>query len=184
MKPTQLLIEEHGVISGVLDALDAAATQAEEGRPVRPGLFLEAADFIKGFTDDCHHRKEEAVLFKALVESGVPSQGGPIEMMLAEHEKGRRLTRAMRQAAEEWAAGDPSARQAVVENAQGYVSLLRSHIYKENNVLFPMADRVLPPEKQARVAEDFEHVEHEETGEGVHEKYLGLAEALAKEVAG
>jgi len=52
---------------------------------------------------------------------------------------------------------------------------------KENSVLFPMADRVKRGEKQAEVVEAFERVEHEEPGEGVHEKYLGMAEALERE---
>jgi hypothetical protein len=45
-----------------------------------------------------------------------------------------------------------------------------------------MADQVIPPAGQEQVAEGFEHVEHEETGEGVHEKYLALANSLAQEV--
>ncbi|MCJ7706558.1 MAG: hypothetical protein MUO38_02955 [Anaerolineales bacterium] len=52
---------------------------------------------------------------------------------------------------------------------------------KEDNVLFPMADRVKRGEKKAEVVEAFERVEHEEPGEGVHEKYLGMAEALERE---
>jgi hemerythrin-like domain-containing protein len=44
-----------------------------------------------------------------------------------------------------------------------------------------MADQVIPLAAQERVAEDFERVEHEETGEGVHEKYLALAEELERE---
>jgi hemerythrin-like domain-containing protein len=40
---------------------------------------------------------------------------------------------------------------------------------------------VIPVTQQAQVADDFERVEHEETGEGVHEKYLALAEALERE---
>jgi hemerythrin-like domain-containing protein len=58
---------------------------------------------------------------------------------------------------------------------------LRQHIDKENNVLFPMADQVIPPTEHERVTEGFEHVEHEETGEGVHEKYLALADKLEAE---
>ena len=50
-----------------------------------------------------------------------------------------------------------------------------------NSVLFPMADQVIPFAQQDQVADDFERVEHEETGEGVHEKYLSLAEALERE---
>lgn len=69
------------------------------------------------------------------------------------------------------------------QSARGYIDLLRQHIFKEDNILFPMANRVIPAEQHEQVWQDFEHVEHEETGEGVHEKYLALAEALEKEVA-
>jgi hemerythrin-like domain-containing protein len=116
-----------------------------------------------------------------MAEGGVPVQGGPIGVMLAEHEQGRTFTRGMRLAAEKWQTGDESARERVVENAFGYVNLLRGHIHKEDNILFPMADRVIPPEKQEGVTEAFDAVEHEETGAGVHEKYLAMAEALEKE---
>jgi hypothetical protein len=41
-----------------------------------------------------------------------------------------------------------------------------------------MADRLIPPDQYDAVWEGFEHVEHEETGEGMHEKYLALATRL------
>jgi len=56
-----------------------------------------------------------------------------------------------------------------------------THILKENKFLFPMADSLISPERQEKVAADFELIEHEEAGEGVHEKYLALAEVLEKE---
>ena len=184
MKATDILMDEHRVIERVLYSLQYAAKRASAGDAVRPDLFVEAADFVKGFADGCHHRKEEGVLFKAMAEGGVPVQGGPIGVMLAEHEQGRAYTRGMRLAAEKWQAGDESARQEVVENAFGYVNLLRGHIRKEDNILFPMAERVIPADKQDGVTEAFDHVEHEEIGAGIHEKYLALAETIEKEALG
>jgi hemerythrin-like domain-containing protein len=181
MKATDILMEEHIIIKRVLTALETAAQRLEQGQNVRTGFFIDAADFIKGFADGCHHKKEEGVLFKAMVASGMPAQGGPISMMLAEHEQGRSYTRAMRDAAQKLQAGDESGRDQVVRSARGYVALLRQHIHKEDNILFPMANHVIPVSEQGKVAEDFERVEHEETREGVHEKYLALAEALEKE---
>lgn len=183
MEATQILIEEHRVIERVITAIEAAVHRLETGQSIRAGFFIEATDFIKGFADGCHHRKEEGVLFPAMESAGIPKHGGPIGVMLADHEEGRRLTRAMRAAAEKMVAGDSSANADVQKNALGYISLLRQHIMKENNVLFPMADQVIQDEKQDEVAKAFEQVEHEETGEGVHEKYLALAEALEREVS-
>lgn len=184
MKATDILMQEHRVIERVLVTLEAAAQKVEKGEPVRPGLFIEAADFVQGFADGCHHKKEEGVLFVSMNAHGVPVQGGPVGMMLMEHEQGRTFIQGMRQAAERLASGDQTAREAVCRNAYGYVNLLRLHIYKEDNVLFPMANQVIPQEQQEQVAEGFEHIEHEETGEGVHEKYLALADKLEKEIEG
>lgn len=182
MEATRILMDEHRVIERVIAVLEKAAHRLEANEVVRPGLFIEATDFIRGFADGCHHRKEEGVLFQTLTRHGVPVEGGPIGVMLAEHEQGRHFTRNLRQAAEQLEAGDQTARQDVILNARGYAALLRQHIMKEDNVLFPLADRILPPEEQMRVVEGFDHVEHEETGAGIHEKYLTLADRLVAEL--
>jgi hemerythrin-like domain-containing protein len=184
MKATEILMSEHEVILGVISAMQTAAWELEQGMPIRPSFFLDAADFIAGFADGCHHKKEENVLFVAMAENGVPVQGGPIGMMLAEHEQGRAYTRALRAAALRLESGDLTARNEVVNNARGYAHLLEQHIGKENLVLFPMADRFIPPDEHEKVAQDFERVEHEETGEGIHEKYLALAQKLHAETSG
>lgn len=178
MNATKTLMEEHEVILQVLDSLELELSKIKEGRS-NPSFFLDAADFIKGFADGCHHAKEEGVLFKYMEDAGIPAQNGPIAVMLSDHEQGRLYTRQMREAALKWQAGDQSAITDVLDNANGYIQLLRGHILKENNILFPMADRVIDPGKYAALDDAFDHVEHVETGEGVHEKYLALAEKLS-----
>ena len=101
--------------------------------------------------------------------------------MLAEHEEARRLTQKMRQALERLQASDDLACNELIQNAQAYIKLLRQHIYKEDNILFPMADKVLPAEQQQQILDAFKLVERDETGEDVHEKYLGLAARLEQE---
>jgi hemerythrin-like domain-containing protein len=183
MKATDELMSEHRVIERVIAVLETGAERLEQNQEVRPGLFIEATDFIKGFADGCHHKKEEGVLFPSMVAHGLPVEGGPIGVMLAEHEQGRAYTRQLRQAAESLQAGDATAKADVITNARAYAGLLRQHIMKEDNILFPMAERVLPPSEQGWVADGFETVEHEETGEGIHEKYLALADRLESELS-
>lgn len=182
MQANDELMAEHRVIERVIAVLETASNQLEQGGDVRPGLFIEATDFIKGFADGCHHKKEEGVLFPAMVAHGVPVQGGPVGVMLAEHEQGRAITQALRAAAQRLESSDATASPEVIANARAYSQLLRQHIMKEDRILFPMADQLLPPAEQDRVAEGFEHIEHEETGEGLHEKYLALADKLTLEV--
>lgn len=182
MKATDILMEEHRVIERVLKAMEAAAQHLEAGRVVPPDFFLTAAEFVKGFADGCHHKKEEEVLFKALQAAGLSATSGPIAVMLAEHEQGRAYIRALRAAAEQWQRGERAAVASVVANARGYTTLLREHIAKEDGVLFPLANQIIAPAAQDDIAERFEHIEHEETGAGVHERYLALAETLERQV--
>jgi len=182
MKATNELMDEHRVIERVLNLLENAANRLESGQPVRPEFFLAATDFIRGFADGCHHQKEEGVLFIRMKEHGMQLDSGPLAVMLAEHELGRQYTRALRSAAQAMQTGDSSAEPRAIQSSRNYVALLRQHIQKEDHVLFPLADQVIPAEQHEVVWEDFEHIEHVETGEGVHEKYLALANSLEEEM--
>ena len=90
------------------------------------------------------------MLFPAIVGAGLPGDSGPVGMMLAEHAEGRRLTRELRAAAQRMADGEAAAGAEVARHAAAYVELLRLHIQKEDQVLFPMADEVLSHDVQAQ----------------------------------
>ncbi len=182
MKATDILMDEHRVIERVLSSMETAADRVRSNEPVRPGFFIEAAGFIQGFADTQHHKKEENHLFEELMVRGVAKEGGPIAVMLDEHEQARALTRSMREAAERWDGGDASARDEVVSSAEEYAALLRSHIAKEDQVLFPMAEQVIPAEEQTRLAATFERIDGEETEALARKKYLALVESLEKEI--
>ena len=184
MKAIDVLMEEHRVIERVLNALDRAVTRLEHGQAIRTAFFLDAAEFFAGFADGCHHRKEEGVLFEEMAASGMPTSMGPIGVMLSEHEEGRRLTRGIRDAAASLDHGseDPEqVRRRLAGYARRYIALLRDHIAKEDQVLFPMAGELLPKERQDALLTGFAKVEHAEAGEGAHSKYLALAERLERD---
>lgn len=179
MTATETLVEEHGLIQKVLDWGEAELERiAAGGRPDSGGL-LRAVDFFRNFADRCHHAKEEAALFRRLVQKGMPRDGGPIAVMLHEHEQGRAHVAALAAAIEGAARGEAGAVTALREHLGGTIALLRAHIDKEDRILYPMADRLLAREDQEWLQREFARVEREETGAGVHEKYHRLAEELA-----
>ena len=184
MKPIETLMAEHRVIERVLAALEVGTEHFDQGGKVDPGFFIEATEFIRGFADGCHHQKEEGVLFKAMAAAGMPTEEGPIAVMLAEHEMARAYTRDLLEAAQKLQAGDEHAAAEVIHNARGYAALLRQHIAKEDGVLFPMADRVISASQQTEVEANFQRIEHEDSAEGIHDKYLALAEKLESLVNG
>jgi hemerythrin-like domain-containing protein len=171
-KPTQILSDEHRIIERVLDAVQRLTLA-----PARQNLarWQKALDFIRHFADQCHHCKEEQVLFPALEAHGIPTEGGPVGMMLVEHEEGRALVRAMLDGLARIEAGDDSAEAGLFDSAGQYLRLLREHIQKEDEVLFRMADEVIPADEQKRLLQEFENHELKEMGAGAHEKFLQIA---------
>lgn len=180
MHPTDQLSLDHRFIERALVALEAGARQLAAGAAIAPAFFLDAARFITDFTDGAHHQKEERHLFPALEAAGFPRSGGPVAVMLHEHEEGRRHTRGLRSAAERLAAGESAAALAVVEHALGYVALLRQHIQKEDQVLFMMAKRALAPEVGAVLTEAFAAID---AREGARERWVEVVEALERDLA-
>lgn len=173
--PTQILSDEHRVIERVLAALDALTH-----RPAAESLadWKKTLDFIRHFADECHHFKEEVVLFPAMEEHGIPREGGPIGMMLIEHEEGRGYVRGMAAAITLVESKDEAAIGTLVQNAQAYIRLLREHIQKEDEILYPMAERVIPAAEQSAMLTQFAEHEAKEMGAGAHERYLKIAKEL------
>lgn len=171
-KPTEILSDEHRVIERVLDALLRLTTV-----PVDQSLekWRKALEFCRYFVDACHHFKEEKVLFPALEEHGIPREGGPIGMMLAEHEEGRAHVRAMTDAVEQVAKGNGATIAILLDHTRAYVSLLQEHIQKEDDILFRMADEVIPADEQSQLLRRFEEHEADKIGAGTHEKYVNIA---------
>lgn len=173
MNATDILMAEHRVIEQVLCCLEKLAEGREAGKQFDKASAREAIDFFRHFADRCHHGKEEGHLFPLLEARGLPREGGPTGVMLHEHEEGRRLLAAMVEAL------DSGSSDEFARPARAYVRLLREHIRKEDHCLFPMADEILSPAEAESLSRSFEGVESAEMGEGTHEHYLDLANALA-----
>ncbi len=180
MTPTETLKHEHEIILLALDAAEREAQRIQSTGTIRADVVETMLDFFPNFADHCHHAKEEEVFFPRMEERGVPAEGGPIGVMLHEHEQGRQFLRASRDALPRAKAGERDAIAALGENLAAYARLLRSHTSKENTVLFPMANRVFTPDDQREVEAAFDKIEAEEIGEGVHEKYDEMAHQLAQ----
>jgi hemerythrin-like domain-containing protein len=178
MKPTEDLMTEHRGIERMLATMTKAAARLKAGEDVPPQIFLDTVDFLRNFADKCHHGKEETELFPAMERAGIPRQGGPIGVMLTEHEQGRAFIRAMSDAANRYGNDDQAATRPLVDAIDGYVGLLRAHIYKEDNVLFPMGEAVLPAAEKARLSQAFDHIEETVMGPGAHEHYHAMLDDM------
>ena len=178
---TDQLKDEHKIIIRMLNVVEAACRRMQKRENVPARVFEEAVDFIRNFADRCHHGKEQDTLFPLMGKRGFPMDSGPIAVMLVEHDRGREFVKGLAEAVKRYAAGDETAKPVMVQNAMGYVELLRQHIHKEDNILYPMGDKVLTTEDNERLLEQFEKIEGDVVGAGKHEQYLHSIERLEKE---
>ncbi len=116
-------------------------------------------EIIRNFADGIHHAKEEEIFFPFLSKRGFSNSSGPVAVMLNEHVAGRNFVKGMSDNIKLFSLGNKKALDNVYMNMRGYAELLRSHIYKENNILFRMADRVLSESDQENLLLDFSKTE-------------------------
>lgn len=167
------LRNEHVSILFGLEILEQMVKVVRQSNVIELKDIDDMVNFLRVFADKCHHGKEEGLLFPAMEKVGIPNEGGPIGQMLIEHNQGRQYIAEM----------GASAANAILQSdrfteaATAYFKLMRAHIEKENTVLFPMGDRLIPMDKQTQLLNQFEEFEDEVMGQGTHEK---LHETLHK----
>ncbi len=155
MPPTAELTSEHAVIKRVLAVLERLIGRARRGEAFEAESLASAVEFFRLFADACHHAKEEDLLFPVLEARGIPKEGGPIGVMLEEHRQARGYTREMATALEDRDRDREVAEGRFLSAAENYLELLTQHIFKEDNVLFRMGDRVLTGDDQQKLAVGF-----------------------------
>lgn len=179
MSATDILRHEHEVVMLALTGAEKLANNIISTGNVDIDKIRKFIDFSKHFTDGCHHIKEEKFLFPKLVENGFDGVSGPIGVMLYEHQEGRKFIRNMSDIVSDNDEPDKTETDLLASNLKNYIYLLRNHIYKENEILFNMADNALRPEIQEELVQSFNKVEAEDVGDGEHEKYHQIAHELA-----
>ena len=84
--PTGRLRQEHQLILQVAGVLDDIVTATEGGADFDFGTADRCISFFRLFVDAFHHGKgEEACCSRSWATTGLPPDGGPIAVMLAEH---------------------------------------------------------------------------------------------------
>lgn len=168
LSATDTLRQEHGTIKGALEFAERIAAKMNGEQEVSSENLATLMEFIRLFVEQCHHSKEEEILFPLLEEKGIR---GPLGVMLMEHDRARVLIEEMSTAA---ADGIPHMSQDSAKRwtraAWNYSDLMYEHFYKEEEMLFKMADHVLSAEEQASIAQAFQRIENEKLGAGRHEQ--------------
>ncbi|MGE5542538.1 MAG: DUF438 domain-containing protein, partial [Bacillota bacterium] len=146
--PIHTFKEEHRLILQFLNALESAAAEiaADPGREAiagrMPALKQAAGHLLEA---EGHHVREENVLFPYMGKHGITE---PPAVMWSEHNDLRTLKKRVKEVIDSHKGLTP---EQFAEELNGAVKalapVLSSHIYKENNILYPMALDAISPDE-------------------------------------
>jgi hemerythrin-like domain-containing protein len=149
MKCTDLLIQDHKIILRCLDVLQQMATCIEKDEPPAEPDVVTLLRFLRAFADEHHQAKEESALFPELLRASA-APNAPLRQMLFEHDQERSLVEGLEDSLH--------TKKGIefVHFANRLTSLIRTHIYKEDNILFEIVGRSLSAEQDERIVAEFD----------------------------
>lgn len=150
MKATELLMNEHRTILRALHILDAMAARAERGFSIADRDADDVLRILRTFVGEHHQGKEETILFPALLKDPAQENYAALSRMVFEHDQERSLVEGLEDSLRTRKGKD------FAYYARRLTHVLKTHIDKEDRILFPLADAVLSPEEDARVARELD----------------------------
>ena len=178
---TEVMVKQHANISRMLKVIKEICCGILEGAEIDQKEFAEILDFIRRYADGYHHRREELVLFPEMVDhleevASIIIKHG----MLVEHDLVRAHVRALDEALKLYAQEPKTEyKLQILTEAMAYANRLQQHVEKENNVVYPLADRGLSDDIKNKIDTTVHEMEAEE-GPDFAKGYLALLDRLEK----
>ncbi|MBM3241820.1 hypothetical protein FJZ31_36580 [Candidatus Poribacteria bacterium] len=157
-RSTKPLSNDHKMVLKKLDDFEKVISKLDKPDAIMPTL-KELGIFFKGEIW-IHFAKEEDVLFPEM-EKFMPVEGGPIGVMLLEHEELRKVNDEFQKGLEAYVKNpnDTKAVALIKQNGMNIIQILRQHINKEDNILFMMAEMHLDNAQTRNILKAYEEVE-------------------------
>ena len=138
-----ILRSEHQSLAAVLHGMAMLARDAQNPA-VRPdfAVFHAMLRYIDSFPERLHHPKEDEFLFRPVIERAAEARV-LIEQLRAEHQQGAKLIRTLEQALRDLEAHWPEGAARFAALVEAYSRFHWDHMRVEEDVLMPLAERVL-----------------------------------------
>lgn len=172
----ELLMADHEITERVFSAAEKVFAAADGPSP---GLVANVREYLVGYVDRCHNQKEERTVFPLLQRAGMPVEGGPLAVMLSEHAQAKALIERLDAAAAAYVGGDRARFGELREVFTAYATLCKGHFWKENDILYPAAARMLDEAAQASIVPGIEAVEAG-IGPATRRRYYRIADEIVK----
>jgi len=142
--PVHILMEEHKILLQLSEKLNTVANKVQQAKDV--SYVSEEISQLKHITESLmdaekHYLREENVLFPILERHGITE---PPAIMWTEHNQLRDKKKQLHDLVNKYnAVKFQDFKKQLNETAKSLNSTLSSHVFKENNILFPMALQVV-----------------------------------------
>jgi hemerythrin-like domain-containing protein len=140
---TGALAHEHRGIEGVVKVIAAIGNDIEGCRFVDPSTLADVASFLRAFARQCQKAQEETMLYPLLEAKCMPRPTYLIASLAAEHSKAESLSRELLKNAAIYNSSGGVRKSPLAGTLSDLVTLYRRHLWKEDNVLLPLAAEVL-----------------------------------------
>lgn len=137
------LSAEHDIIGRVIGAFSVYLDKVEKEHQVERHDLFRFVTFFSDFADSIHHGKEEGVLFAALERQGFARNIGPLAHIREQHTHERALFARLKRAATDRFAWSDSKIGELVRTGRELVDFQRAHMKKEDELLYPEAQRAM-----------------------------------------
>jgi len=157
--PISILMEEHKVMLQIAEKLSDIANKVQQASDI--GYVGEEKHHLEHISEDFrdsekHYLREENVLFPILEKHGITE---PPAIMWMEHDQIRERKKQLGKLIENYnAISFQDFKKQLGDTAESLNSLLPSHFFKENNILFPTALRVIANEGWKDIRREFDEI--------------------------
>ncbi len=152
MKATQRLEQEHRTIERVASACGVFAEMLQGGKRIPENVLRSLVDFLRLYAQEYHHAEEEW-LFSLLRVKGVPRNSCPIEGLSYDDDKLGILVDRLAHSVDAYQESGGTVNATLIDALQSLAKLYRDHIWKEDYLLLPMAEKILSDGDQEVLAE-------------------------------
>jgi hemerythrin-like domain-containing protein len=180
VSPAEDLMREHGVLKRVMLVYGESVRRLDAGEDLPPEALTDAAKIIRSFIEDYHEKLEEDFLFPRFRKANTLVD--LVEVLLAQHRAGRRLTDTTLRLSTLKAMRDPSERKLLADSLRSFVRMYSPHEAREDTILFPAFHKIVSGNEYDALGEQFEDKEHDLFGADGFEKMVDRVAGVEKKL--
>lgn len=179
VSPPEDLMQEHGLLNRVLLIYDTCRIHLINKESFPKEALSNAAAIIRTFVEDYHEKQEENYLFPRFKKANQLT--GLVNVLLQQHQAGRRITDGVMQLTKSQRAGDAE-NQKLVQLLEAFNTMYRPHEAREDTVLFPAFRKIVSKHEYDSLGEEFESNEQKKFGKDGFETMVNKVAAIEKQL--